>query len=449
MISAILSAQPLLLFVLATSSAVLTVVGFLLGRRFNHSKRLFWSLAGAGMGVALSATLTPARSSSNYSGTCTISKDFLQSVDTEQWLLNLALLVPVCLFLILAGASYATSIMGVATLSMAIEFTQATLPGIGRACDSDDFIANISGAILISAVVFVTSSLKSGWRNMRSKVVGSSRGLMLNSAAIALVAIAGLSTLTMTFVDSSTPIKEADSSQRRAVAVALEALFGNSLHLTRVQVSNLPDGDEASKQTLIASWENGNAELSWPDAKIHKIWSSDGVAFAGRRGRTEINDASAAKAVTAKFAARNFAWTSAATKISTKGDSQFPGAWRVTYQQKQDDIIMPLNFSVVISRSGRLLELTADEFRTPDQIPPVKVTLTVASETAASHAPPGSRLSTKELRLLKRGSTWFTAWDFTYSRSSDVNNYYNPVSVLIDATTGKFLAPDAMPRGVS
>ncbi|MFJ3717009.1 VanZ family protein [Streptomyces sp. NPDC090057] len=446
MISAILSAQPLLLFALATSSAVLAFVGFLLGRRFSHPKCLFWSLTGAGMGFALSATLTPARSSSSYSGTCTISKDLLQAVDTEQWLLNLVLLVPICLFLILAGASYAGSVMGVATLSMAIEFTQATLPGIGRACDSDDFIANTSGALLIAVVVFVTSG---GWRDMRSKVMGSSRGLILNSAAITLVAIAGLSTLTMTFVDSSTPIKEADSSQRRAATVALEALFGDSLHLTRVQVSNLPDGAEASKQTLIASWKNGNAELSWPDAKIHRMWSSDGVSFAGAKGRTDINDASAAKAVTARFASRHFAWTSAATKISTNRDPQFPGAWRVTYQQKQDDIIMPLDFSVVISRSGRLLELTADELRTPDQIPPVKVTMAVALETAASHAPPGSRLSTKELRLLRRGSAWFTAWDFTYGRSGDGNNYYNPVSVLINATTGKFLAPDAMPRNAS
>ncbi|WP_316747457.1 VanZ family protein [Streptomyces herbicida] len=445
MIRAIFSAQPLLAVLLVTSSSVLALAGFLLGHRINRPKRFSWALAGAGVGVALSATLTPAKGSSGYSGTCTISKDFLGSVGTEQWLLNVALFAPVGLFFALAGASYAGSVVVSSTLSMAIEFTQAALPGIGRACDSNDFVANTLGALLGAVCLIVISLLRNSPSRERANASGGGRGLLATGGVMGVVAIAGLFTTTMVFVDSSTPITEASSSQERSVSHTLEAL-SDRIHVTRTQISNLPNDYGAGQRTLVASWKNGNAEFSWPDAKIHQLWSSTGIPLKGYSNHTGIDNRTRAKTLAAKLVSGNFPWASAATEVSADPDPQFRGAWRVTYRQRRDGVIMPLHFAVTFSKDGRLMQLEAQDTRAPDRIPRARVSQADASKTAVSHAPRHSHLSATQLRLIKEGASWRTVWDFTYSRQGDTSNSYNPVSVLVDASTGELLhgnGPDA------
>ena len=358
MFSAILSAQPVLIFVFLVTSALLVSLGFLIGRKIGYPRRIYWAAAGLGLSIVLSATLTPAKNSSGYSGTCTISKDFLDSVGTEQWSLNLLLFVPMSVAFLLAGASSGSVIVGAAVLSTGIEFAQANIPGVGRACDSDDVIANIAGALIATVTIAVYSLLTGKRQQVRLPESRTkwSRAYLLEVSTGVVVLLVGFSTVTLNIVSSSTPIKEAGANDTQSASNSLEKLFGHRVDITHTQMSRLPNEYKA-KITLIISWHDGIAELSLPDHRVHTVDSTAGVPLSGFRGPSQILNEATAKSRAAEFAARDLVSVKDNTKISVEAERNPRSAWRVTYSQEVGGVASPPYFELIFTKDGRLMKL--------------------------------------------------------------------------------------------
>ncbi|MEC3994973.1 VanZ family protein [Actinacidiphila sp. DG2A-62] len=363
MFSAIFSAQPHLLIIALIISVSFAALGLWLSRTFTRSKRVGWTGAGAAFGMLISATLTPAKHSSGYSGTCTISKNFLDAVGTEQWSMNLLLFVPLALFLMFAGASCLSVVTGSLLLSVAIEVAQASISGIGRACDSDDVIANTSGAIVVAALFalgFIFSGRATGGKRVFTGTFWSKTYLIQGSAGVVL-AVFGLLTITMNIISSSTPLKEASSDQERIAAHSLEVLFGHSVKITRTQISSLPNPYGDDQKTLVVSWQDGVADLAWPSAAVYAVESTSGVTLDGYRALTRVHDANSAKSLAAEFAKRSSTQTPDAVQIAAATEAEGYTSWRVTYSQKNNKTAP--YFSVTFSGDGRLMQFAKGSSR--------------------------------------------------------------------------------------
>lgn len=89
--------------------------------------------------------------------TCTVQFSVpFQGIDT---LANLAMLVPLTLFLGTASGRPVAVLLGAVALSAGIEATQAVLPVLGRRCDTDDWSMNTIGALLGAGIAVVVLAL--------------------------------------------------------------------------------------------------------------------------------------------------------------------------------------------------------------------------------------------------------------------------------------------------
>ena len=104
------------------------------------------------------------------------------------WLLNLALFVPAGLFVALATRRPRRTLLGLAVLSLLIEFVQSL--GLLGAPDPADLVANLLGAA--AGVGLAGIALRSSaWSIGRDEGVAASRKAML-IAAVSVVAVAGI-----------------------------------------------------------------------------------------------------------------------------------------------------------------------------------------------------------------------------------------------------------------
>ena len=89
--------------------------------------------------------------------TCTVQFSVpFQGIDT---LANVAMLLPLVLFLGTATNRPLTILIGAVALSAVIEVVQALAPVLGRRCDTNDWFMNIVGAILGAAIALVICAI--------------------------------------------------------------------------------------------------------------------------------------------------------------------------------------------------------------------------------------------------------------------------------------------------
>lgn len=89
--------------------------------------------------------------------TCTVQFSVpFQGIDT---LANVAMLLPLVLFLGTATNRPLTVLAGAIVLSAVIEVVQAVAPVLGRRCDTNDWFMNTVGAILGAVVVVVVCAI--------------------------------------------------------------------------------------------------------------------------------------------------------------------------------------------------------------------------------------------------------------------------------------------------
>ncbi|MGJ3558824.1 VanZ family protein [Streptomyces sp. INA 01156] len=188
-------------------------------RRLGNPFGLWW----AGLAVTLTGVFgVTFLDGSTADRQCVINHNLAEPFHTTQGMWNLAMTLPLGLFVVLAVRRFLPSLLGVVALPLAIEFTQATVNGLGRICDSSDAQMNILGGLaglaIGTAVLIRRDELD--WR-------GGAKGALIASAIGAVLGAGVLRPMVaFTHVDG-TSLAAAGSGQRQAVETAVQEAFGN------------------------------------------------------------------------------------------------------------------------------------------------------------------------------------------------------------------------------
>ncbi|MFK0203953.1 VanZ family protein [Streptomyces lavendulae] len=134
----------------ATAAACGASVYFAL-RRWSP-RVLWWALTAACTIGILAVTLRPAGGYAQSGASCVVHGIDLEFFMASDMPGNVVLFVPLGLSAMLASRSPSLAIVCGAALSALIEAAQAVLTGIGRECDSSDWLMNTLGAVLGAAL---------------------------------------------------------------------------------------------------------------------------------------------------------------------------------------------------------------------------------------------------------------------------------------------------------
>lgn len=143
MLSTLLIEAPWLAFgVLIAVIVVAPVVGVWLARL----PRLTAVLFGLAVVVTLALTLSP-DGVPRSDVTCNVGLPYLAPTAVESTA-NVLLFVPVAFFAGVRWRRPVIAAVGASAFSVLVEVVQAVVPGIGRACDTSDWITNTIGAVV-------------------------------------------------------------------------------------------------------------------------------------------------------------------------------------------------------------------------------------------------------------------------------------------------------------
>ncbi|MFJ4716600.1 VanZ family protein [Streptomyces sp. NPDC088785] len=293
-------------------------------------------------------------------GACVVNHRFAEPFHTTQGVWNLAMMVPVGAFAVLAVRRPLPVLAGVVALPAAIEFAQATVDGLGRVCDSADAEMNIAGGLVGLAVA-------TGVLAVRQSLVpwGGAKGALIAAAALLLLGtgVAG-PMLSFTHVDG-TGLSAASAEQRRAVVAAVTGAFGD-----RYTIGNVYEdacGTAWCDQVIFqvrdrragASREFGDGSLSWPGGKHLSVELASGDGSGGMGCPVHAAEAptgpSAARRVALTYARERYPWADGATTTRTApaGDGA-PSGWTTTWRWTHRGVLMPRRLDVRVGRDGQV-----------------------------------------------------------------------------------------------
>ncbi|WP_409490778.1 VanZ family protein [Amycolatopsis sp. cmx-11-12] len=150
---------------------LVALVCAVLGRLLAGRRRILWALTGVALVPVFALTLVPTGSTIEEI-VCTVQFS-LPSLGAVELLANVALFLPPVYFAALASRRPLTTLAAGSALSAVVEASQALVPTIGRACDTNDWLMNTLGAVLGVLLAAVTARLA----NRRAQS-GSSMGAM-------------------------------------------------------------------------------------------------------------------------------------------------------------------------------------------------------------------------------------------------------------------------------
>ncbi|MFJ8793907.1 VanZ family protein [Streptomyces sp. NPDC102462] len=215
------------------TALVLGGAAWALARRLGNSHSVWWSgLAFTVTGV-LGVTLMDGGSAG---GVCVLNHQFAEPFHTTQGWWNLAMMVPVGLFALLSARRPLPVLVAVIAMPLGIEFTQATVDGLGRVCDSSDAEMNIIGGLagVTSAVIVLTVRRSLVWQ-------AGAKGALIASAALLLLG-SGVARPMLDFTNvDGTGLSAADADQKRAVEAAVDEALGDRYEID--QLYEQPCGD--------------------------------------------------------------------------------------------------------------------------------------------------------------------------------------------------------------
>lgn len=128
-----------------TVFGVIVLLGLLAGRWLAGRRRLSWTLFGLTLLPVVLLTLAP--SSREVFERCAVGWA-LPSPGRVEVLANVSLLIPPVLLAAVASRRLAIVLVAAVVGSAAIEVLQALAPGLGRSCDTNDWLANSIGAVI-------------------------------------------------------------------------------------------------------------------------------------------------------------------------------------------------------------------------------------------------------------------------------------------------------------
>lgn len=363
--------------------AVCTLIGLVLGgaawalaRKRGNPHGAWWS----GLAFTLTGVLgVTFMGGGSASGVCVLNHQFAEPFHTTQGLWNLAMMVPVSACALLAIRRPLPVLVGVITLPLVIEFTQATVNGLGRVCDSADAEMNIIGGLTGLTVVAVVLAMRHSlaWQ-------AGAKGALITFAALVLMG-SGVARpmLAFTNVDGSS-LADANSGQRQAVEAAVKEAFGDRYEIGKQYEQ--PCGDSPCTNiifTLLSREEGhsadfGTGSLSWPDKKHLNVQleNSDRPTVMGY----PVGDAKAPSTDTAAsriarlYAQRQYPWAMDATMSETSPvGAKAELGWITNWRWTHNDVLMPRMLDVQVDRVGRVSQIDVTLGPTRAKLPEAKL----------------------------------------------------------------------------
>ncbi|MGW4730867.1 VanZ family protein [Streptomyces shenzhenensis] len=413
------------------AALVLGGAAWLLARRLGSPHGVWWFwLVGALTGI-LGVTFMdggPARR------TCVINHDLAEPFHTTQGLWNLAMTVPVGCFALFAVRRLLPVLVGVVVLPLAIEFTQATVDGLGRVCDSADAEMNILGGLAglaIAAAVLATRGPVDWRTGVKSSLIASAAFLTLG---------AGVARPMVTFQHvAGSGLSEANSGQRQAVRHAVKEAFGDRYKLGYIYeqpcvgapcinvIFNLLSRDKGHPD------EFASGSLSWPDKKHLNVLleDSDRPSVMGFPvvGAQEPSTKQEAYAVAELYMRERYPWAAGAGVHRTYpvAEGAKPG-WITSWRWLDGDVLMPRMLDVQVGRTGHIArvdvtlgptQLTLEKAKLEAGQAEKAVRKALAAQVRARGGSVPDMLQTKAftLKAAERGDTWRPEWLVSVSPS--------------------------------
>ncbi|MGW2843755.1 VanZ family protein [Streptomyces sp. NPDC001274] len=368
------------------------------------------------------------------SGTCTVNRDFTEPFKTEQGLLNAAMCVPLGLSSILAFRRLLPVVVYGVLTPVVVELAQATLPWIGRTCDSSDAEMNVIGVLLGAglgcALLGLRGSRIDPWRQ------GVKRTAVIGVGTLTICACVWNFAITPIAVDA-TSLRFANAREKEAARAALKEAFDDRYSPVNVQVQ---PGYDGGPETLLIALPHSSATLSWPDrANFSVEWEAlltpnpNSFPVDGASGNPE--NADAAYAIAHRYASSHYAWALEGTghELSPVGDGAESG-WLVSWRNIEDGVVMPRRLDVQIDRAGRVSRLNVQRGPLSVALPPRRVDRARAESLVTATFPKGSTAEVEAGRLIavEEKGEWRARWTVSVTfDASDVSEMY------VDAETGE------------
>ncbi|WP_042171983.1 VanZ family protein [Streptomyces sp. NBRC 110035] len=367
------------LIYLATCVLVALILGsatWLLSHRLGKPFGLWWG----GLVVTLTGVLgVTFMDSGTASRQCVINHSLAEPFHTTQGLWNLAMTVPLGLFALFAVRRFLPSLVGVVSLPLAIEFTQATVNGLGRVCDSADAQMNILGGLIGLAIATAVLARRGalGWHAGAKASAIASAVILILGAGVArpLVAFAHV---------DGTSLKTAGSVQRQAVEEVVDEAFGDHYKLGDVYeqpcvgapcttvIFNLLSRDKGHPEAF------GSGSLSWPDKEHLNVLlvDSDRPSVMGYpvKGAKNPSTEQEAYEIAEQYMRSHYPWATGASEHETHrmGEKAELG-WMTGYRWVHNDVLMPRTLDVQVSRAGQIAQVDVTLGPTEVDLPEAKL----------------------------------------------------------------------------
>ncbi|MCB5170467.1 VanZ family protein [Streptomyces bambusae] len=412
MISAILNGNPWLLPSLLCIGLLLSTAILFLARRRSLSQlaafAFGWALAGE-----LVLTLYPVHSTVS-GGLCTVNRDALGPLTTQQGLLNVALFIPVACLGTLLFRRPAVVLAASALLSVGTELLQSTLPVLGRACTSEDLIANCLGALLGTMMGVLLSLPPRASRPDKapgtSKVLSSQdfvQGGKILATGVAASLLVGALTVTPVLAEV-TELTQATREQRRTAEALVRDVWGPQARVANVQYKAADPTVPGSQGQTMVTLRDGS--LSFTDGARFISGSTFGKSGPGVPARSVRTAEQSIEQATA-FVRPRFPWALAnGSKVTATPTAPGTGQFTVAWRERKQGALMPMRMDVVVEPDGRISAFTGRNEQGPAVLPPHRVTAQQARATAQDRVPQG-RFTESELIVKKDPQgAWAMFW---------------------------------------
>ncbi|MFD8599077.1 VanZ family protein [Kitasatospora sp. NPDC059646] len=408
-----------LLPALLVSALLLGALSYVVGRARGWPA---WSavLGGASIAAVLTATLYPTGGSGSASQMCLYSRDLPGAFGTQQGLMNVALFVPPAFFAAHATRRPVLVAAGCVGWSAVTETVQALAPGIGRACDSADLVANAAGVLLGAALAVA-------WRRVRPSRREWSAGAV--AAAVALVPVAVVQRAAVTPTWSDAALSPARSPEQLELARRdAELLFGPGTALIGVKHSAAMG---ETPESLLVTTAGGSFHLEWPSGRLLHA-SLVPVAPAGGGSDEE------ARAAADAFAARWLPGVPASPAAEVHRADPATARRTVRYRRfREDGLLLPMRLDIDVDPGGRVAQVLT---RLVDD--PALPAATVTREQAVAAVASRHSGSVQGVLLLaaRTRDGWRACWAVTVA---DADPAAPGVAYAVDAVTGTEVEADA------
>ncbi|MEV6740468.1 VanZ family protein [Streptomyces sp. NPDC051104] len=342
------------------TALVLGGAAWLLARRLGNPYGVWWgglffTLAGI-LGVTFMGSGPASRQ-------CVINHNLAEPFHSTQGLWNIAMTVPLGLFALLALRRLLLVLVGVIALPLAIEFTQATVSGLGRVCDSADAEMNILGGLvgLAAAAGALARRKELDWK------AGAKASLITSAVLLILGSGVARPMLSFTHVDG-TGLSAAGSPERHAVEQAVNEAFGDRYELGRVYEQPCVGARCTNVIFTLLSRDKGqgeafsNGSLSWPDKKHLNVLLEDsdrpsvmGYPVAGAKAPSTEQEA---YRIAQSYIGEHYPWAKGANTHRTYpvGEKAELG-WMTSWRWLQGNVLMPKMLDVQVDRAGHISQV--------------------------------------------------------------------------------------------